>query len=206
MMFPLTKLISVAWIRERTVPTERLPLGEVRANLTDRGCHVVSVTDPYGRITGTKIIFCLAARLKILYRISHSCIKCRKWTRCKTRHATKLKTLRRDIFRFRNSAVSVFCNRTTCLRIQILIFSFHLRYSRGIPQYLPNIQSKKHNERPLQRSCTVYPRNRSGWVCSTETSGMEGQSWRTEWDWNAAQCFTVFLSCARRSEEVCLRT
>jgi hypothetical protein len=35
-----------------TIPTERLPLvGEVSANFfADRGCHVVSVTDPYGRI------------------------------------------------------------------------------------------------------------------------------------------------------------
>jgi hypothetical protein len=33
------------------MPTERLPLvGEVIANFCDRGCHVVSVTDPYSRI------------------------------------------------------------------------------------------------------------------------------------------------------------
>jgi hypothetical protein len=32
------------------MPTERPPLvGEV---IADRGCHVVSVTDPYGRILG----------------------------------------------------------------------------------------------------------------------------------------------------------
>jgi hypothetical protein len=38
-------------VRERTIPTERPPLvGEVIANFGDRGCHVVSVTDPYGRI------------------------------------------------------------------------------------------------------------------------------------------------------------
>jgi hypothetical protein len=42
-----TKLNSMARIRERTILTERPPLvGEVSAN---RGCHVVSVTDPYGR-------------------------------------------------------------------------------------------------------------------------------------------------------------
>jgi hypothetical protein len=35
------------------MPTERPPLvGEVIANFADRGCHVVSVTDPYGRILG----------------------------------------------------------------------------------------------------------------------------------------------------------
>jgi hypothetical protein len=41
-------------VRERTIPTERLPLvGEVFANFfADRRCHVVSVTDPYGRILG----------------------------------------------------------------------------------------------------------------------------------------------------------
>jgi hypothetical protein len=41
----------VAWVRGRTVPTERPPLvGEVTASFADIGCHVVSVTDPYGRI------------------------------------------------------------------------------------------------------------------------------------------------------------
>jgi hypothetical protein len=38
---------------ERTIPTERPPLvGEVIANFSDRWCHVVSVTDPYGLILG----------------------------------------------------------------------------------------------------------------------------------------------------------
>jgi hypothetical protein len=43
---------SVASFRKRTIPTERPPLvGEVSVNFfADRGCHVVSVTDPYGRI------------------------------------------------------------------------------------------------------------------------------------------------------------
>jgi hypothetical protein len=40
-------------VRERTIPTERTPLvGEVLSNFVDRGCHVVRVTDPYGRILG----------------------------------------------------------------------------------------------------------------------------------------------------------
>jgi hypothetical protein len=35
------------------MPTERPPLvGEVIANFYGRGCHVVSVTDLYGRILG----------------------------------------------------------------------------------------------------------------------------------------------------------
>jgi hypothetical protein len=43
----------VALVCEQTIPTERTPLvGEVSANLADRGCHVVSVTDPYCRILG----------------------------------------------------------------------------------------------------------------------------------------------------------
>jgi hypothetical protein len=41
-------------VRERTIPNERQPLvGEVIAScFAERGCHVVSVTDPYGRILG----------------------------------------------------------------------------------------------------------------------------------------------------------
>jgi hypothetical protein len=44
----------VASVRKRTIPTERPPLvSEVSANFfADRGCHVVSVTNPYGRILG----------------------------------------------------------------------------------------------------------------------------------------------------------
>jgi hypothetical protein len=49
----ILKLNSMVWVRERTIPTERPPLvGEVIANFWDRGCHVVSVTDPSGRILG----------------------------------------------------------------------------------------------------------------------------------------------------------
>jgi hypothetical protein len=40
-------------VRERTTPTERPPLvGEVFADFADRGCHVVSMTDPYGHVLG----------------------------------------------------------------------------------------------------------------------------------------------------------
>jgi hypothetical protein len=44
----------MVWVRERNIPTERSPLvGEVIAYFfADRGCHVVSMTDPYGRIPG----------------------------------------------------------------------------------------------------------------------------------------------------------
>jgi hypothetical protein len=42
---------SVAWVRERTIPTEwPPPIGEVSANFSDRWCHVVRVTDTYGSI------------------------------------------------------------------------------------------------------------------------------------------------------------
>jgi hypothetical protein len=38
---------SVAWVRERTIPTERPPLSaKWLPTFADRGCHVVSVTDP----------------------------------------------------------------------------------------------------------------------------------------------------------------
>jgi hypothetical protein len=44
----------MASVRKRTIPTEPPPLvNEVSANFfADRGCHVVSVTDPYGRSLG----------------------------------------------------------------------------------------------------------------------------------------------------------
>jgi hypothetical protein len=44
----------MASVRKRTIPTERPPpLSEVSANFfANRRCHVVSVTNPYGRILG----------------------------------------------------------------------------------------------------------------------------------------------------------
>jgi hypothetical protein len=45
------KQISVALVRKRTIPTKRAPLGsEVSAKFAQRGCRVVSATDPHGRI------------------------------------------------------------------------------------------------------------------------------------------------------------
>jgi hypothetical protein len=42
---------SLALVRERTMPTERPPLlGEVVPTFADRGCCVVSATDPPGHI------------------------------------------------------------------------------------------------------------------------------------------------------------
>jgi hypothetical protein len=48
----LPKKNFVASVRKRTIPTERPPsVSEVSANFfADRGCHVVTVTNPYGRI------------------------------------------------------------------------------------------------------------------------------------------------------------
>jgi hypothetical protein len=43
----------MVWVRERNIPSEPPPIvGEVIATFADRGCNVVSVTDPYGRILG----------------------------------------------------------------------------------------------------------------------------------------------------------
>jgi hypothetical protein len=41
----------MALVRERTIPTECLPLaGEALPTFADRHCHMVSVMDPHGRI------------------------------------------------------------------------------------------------------------------------------------------------------------
>ena len=47
----MIRTLSVALVRERTIPTERPPpVGEVSANfLRIEGCHVVSATVPHGR-------------------------------------------------------------------------------------------------------------------------------------------------------------
>jgi hypothetical protein len=44
---------SMVWVRERTIPTERRRfLAKWLPTFADKGCHVVSVTGPYGRILG----------------------------------------------------------------------------------------------------------------------------------------------------------
>jgi hypothetical protein len=43
---------SVAWVRERTMASGRRLLTKLVPTFAIRGCHVVSVTDPYGRILG----------------------------------------------------------------------------------------------------------------------------------------------------------
>jgi hypothetical protein len=70
----LTLLIltySVDLVRKRTTPTEQPPLvGELVPTSADRGCRVVSVTDPYGRILGfldRKIIDALLLLLLSVY-------------------------------------------------------------------------------------------------------------------------------------------
>jgi CBS-domain-containing membrane protein len=45
------KTNSVVRVRERTIVTERLSTKLV-STFADRGCYVVSVTNPYGRILG----------------------------------------------------------------------------------------------------------------------------------------------------------
>jgi hypothetical protein len=50
MWHPEKKLISVARVRERTMPTEDRRLSaKSLPTFADGGCHVVSVTNPYGR-------------------------------------------------------------------------------------------------------------------------------------------------------------
>jgi hypothetical protein len=44
------KLNSVALVRERTISSERPPIVGVVPTFADRGCQMVSVTDPYSRI------------------------------------------------------------------------------------------------------------------------------------------------------------
>jgi hypothetical protein len=43
---------SVALVRERTIPSDRRLSTKLMPTFVDRGCHVVSVTDPYGSILG----------------------------------------------------------------------------------------------------------------------------------------------------------
>jgi hypothetical protein len=52
-VFCLTKLNSMVWVRERTIPTERPPLvGEVISNFCGQRVPRGQRTDPYGRILG----------------------------------------------------------------------------------------------------------------------------------------------------------
>jgi hypothetical protein len=65
----------VAWVRERTIPTERPQLaGEVSTKSADRGSHVVSVTDSYGSILGfldrSHYLFLPSSSLVVLTRLS----------------------------------------------------------------------------------------------------------------------------------------
>jgi hypothetical protein len=45
----LFELNSVALVRERTIPSDRRLSAKSVPTFVDRGCHVVSVTVPYGR-------------------------------------------------------------------------------------------------------------------------------------------------------------
>jgi hypothetical protein len=137
----------VNWIRQKCTCSDAILATGHRGRLGDEA------------FTGTQINLS-SCQVKDIRSHKPQLHQMQKVDKIQDRQAAKLKTLGRDIFRFRNNAASVYCNRTTGLRMQVLIFRFHFRYSRGIPQYRPNIQSEKHNKRPLQKSCTVYPRNR----------------------------------------------
>jgi CBS-domain-containing membrane protein len=45
-------LNSAALVRERTIPSDRRLSAQLVPTFEDRGCHVVSAMDPYGRILG----------------------------------------------------------------------------------------------------------------------------------------------------------
>jgi hypothetical protein len=47
-----SKLNFVAWVREPTISTERRLSEKLVPTFADKGCNVVSVTDPYCRILG----------------------------------------------------------------------------------------------------------------------------------------------------------
>jgi hypothetical protein len=68
------KLNSMVWVRLRTIPTERPPLVGGLPTFTDRGCHVVSVTDPYCRILGfldrSRYFFLSSSSSVVLTRLS----------------------------------------------------------------------------------------------------------------------------------------
>jgi hypothetical protein len=44
---------SVAWVRKRNIPSDRRLSAKSVPTFADRGCHVVSMTDPYGRLFGS---------------------------------------------------------------------------------------------------------------------------------------------------------
>jgi hypothetical protein len=61
---------SVAWVRERTIPTKRPPLvGKVSANFLGNVCHVVGTTNPlwsYSRISRPKPLLFLSSSSSIV--------------------------------------------------------------------------------------------------------------------------------------------
>jgi hypothetical protein len=48
----ITKTNSVALVRNRTIPSDRRLPAKLVPTFEDRGCRVVSATDPHGRILG----------------------------------------------------------------------------------------------------------------------------------------------------------
>jgi hypothetical protein len=74
----LLKPNSMVWVRERTIPTEQPSLvgGSNCQLFVDRGCHVVSVTDPYGRILffyTEAATFLSSSSSVVLTRLSRPC-------------------------------------------------------------------------------------------------------------------------------------
>jgi hypothetical protein len=70
------KLNSVAWVRERTILTRRPPVVvKLVPNFADRGCPVLSLTDPYDRILFCRpepLLFLSSSSSIVLTRLSGS--------------------------------------------------------------------------------------------------------------------------------------
>jgi hypothetical protein len=75
---------SMAWVRERTIETERPLVSEDSANFADIGYHVVSVTDPYGRILGS-----LDRSSYFSSKLLLSCTHEAEWTPFQTHYCSK---------------------------------------------------------------------------------------------------------------------
>jgi hypothetical protein len=81
------KTNSMVWVRQQTIPTERPPLvGEWLPTFADKGCHVVSVTDPYVRILDFLDFSVTAFTFQVIAHISGILCRCNfylsKWDIC----------------------------------------------------------------------------------------------------------------------------
>jgi hypothetical protein len=64
------KLNPVAWVRKRTISTDRRLFTKLVPSFADRCCHVVSVTDPYDRSRLNPLRFLSGSSSIVLTRLS----------------------------------------------------------------------------------------------------------------------------------------